>query len=77
MPVTVAPVVAVTLRVEIAANADTVMFTSASTALITLFEFTVTPGPKVNVVVAPKFVAIPITLTKDVDPCGRVGGLTN
>ena len=77
-PVTVTPaVVAVTLRVVRAARGEIVIVTSASTALITVCELTVTPGPKLKTVAAVKFVIAPITLTTPVELCGRDAGFTN
>ena len=78
VPVTVTPsVVAVTLRVVLAATGETVMLTVACVGLVASTSLTVTPGPKSNVVSSSKSVTRPTTVTSIVAPCAPDAGETN
>jgi hypothetical protein len=52
------------------------MFSCATVGPSTVTEFTVTPPPKLNVVVSLNPVYCPMTLTVKVAPCMPVGGST-
>ena len=71
------PVVTMTVRVPAAAAGAMVTFTTATVALETVTVLTVTPIPKLALVVPlTKFVFWPVTATSSVWPCGPCAGAT-